>query len=429
VYAEYDNHRNLAHIADGLKPSQRKVIYTAIQTLKKGVETKVANLGARSSDYTHYQHGEDSIVDTTIKLAQDFPGSNNMPLLEKSGQFGTMMDNEPSEARYIKVLLHSNIDKLFNRNDYEVLNGQTHDGEPIEPEFFLPVLPLILINGYRGVGNGYGGRILPRNPKKVAEAIKLLLTDKPIDPELLHPSFNGFAGTVSKVGDQYKIKGVVAKSGKTKLNISSLPPDSSFQYENYKNRVLLKLLDAKTIRSFDDDSTENAWNITIEAPMEFVNQTADKLDAKLGLTWNVTENMNCWGWDGKLHMFKNPEDLLKYWVEGRLEFIEKRRLSMIALTEKEIDWLSVKLKFIKVVNANKGWTDLNKADLKAFVENNVTKDEAHYSRLMSLRVSSLTLEEVAQLEQELATNQSTLDKLKASKADTILLEDVKALKF
>lgn len=426
-FAAYDNHRNIAHIADGLKPSQRKVIHTVIETLKGNSEIKVANIGSRASDFCHYQHGEDSIIDTVIGLAQDFPGSNNLPMLQREGQFGNMMDNEASEPRYIYIKPHKNLDRILDPHDRPILPEQFYDGERIEPKFFLPKLPMLLVNGSRGVGNGYSSRILPRSVGNVKKAIKLCLDGKPIPDELLMPSYNGFTGSVVRVGKQYQVKGVYEKAGRTKLRIKDLPPDSTFQYENYKNRVLLKLLDTKQIRNFEDSSTESQWNIEIDAPMDFVNLEAAKLDVKLGITLNVTETLNCWGWDGKLMMFDTPQEMLEYWVAGRLEWLEKRRLSMIKVNTDESDWLKTKLAFIEWWNVwSPSLIKMKKPELVEAIKKagNITQLDDHISRLLSLRVTSLTVDEIDDLKAEIEAKETEIKKLNSTTPRDMLKEDI-----
>lgn len=432
-YASYDNKRNIAHISDGLKPSQRKVIYTAIKTLSRGSITKVANLGSRASDFTHYQHGENSIVDTTIGLAQSFPGANNLPLLEGHGQFGTMIDYEASEPRYIYVSLSKNLDSLLKPEDEDILIKQENDGDPIEPKFFLTTLPLLLINGSSGVGNGYSSTILPRDPKCVAKAIKLYVEAKDKEDAallakldvLLLPSFKGFKGLVKKVDRQYQIHGNVSKVGKTRLLIDSLPPDSKYQYESYKKKSLLPLLDKKVIRGFSDNSDEKAWNIEIEAPMEFVNKPVDELKKELKLIWNITETLNCWDWSGsKLLMFNNPVELLIEWINGRLGFIEARRLDLIKKGEEEVSWMKIKSKFIEVVKTNPDWTKLDKDSLAKFIDEKVTDDREYHKRLLALRISSLTMDEHKALLEDIEKRELLLTELRSKTKEKMLLEDV-----
>ena len=83
-YADYDNRRSLPHIIDGLKITQRKALYTALGLPKSGKPIRVSQFAAEAANKTAYHHADASMVTTAVGLAQDFPGTNNYPLLEKA---------------------------------------------------------------------------------------------------------------------------------------------------------------------------------------------------------------------------------------------------------------------------------------------------------------------------------------------------------
>ncbi len=423
-YAGYDCLRNLPHISDGLKPVQRKIIYTAIKTLK-GDKIKVSNLGSRASDLTDYQHSETSIIDAVIVLARDYCGTNHVPLLDKEGQFGTMADNEAASPRYIYVRSSKNLSKCFTDDDEPILNMQVSDGQEVEPEFYLSTMPLLLINGSRGIGNGYSSRILPRKKENVIQAALSLLEGNPVPDGLLNPSFDGFQGTVSKLDNRYSIRGVIKKTGRASLRITCLPPDSGYEWESYK-QVLLKLLEKKIIKGFSDESSEFQWAIDIDATQELANADQEKLCKVFELTWTITEIMNYWGWDGKLKMCTTPEEVLQDWITGRLPWLEKRRLSMIAIHEKDYRWLQTKWDFTQWVNCNPTYiAGLKRPDLIVMIKNslpNVTDDEIN--RLLSLRIASLTVEDSGALASEMADILKLIDFLKATNTVEMMKADL-----
>ena len=165
-----DLRRSVAHMCDGLKPSQRKVMYACF---KKNLreEMKVAQLAAYVSEKTSYHHGEVSLADTIVKLAHDYVGSNNMNYLEPCGQFGTrlMGGKDASQTRYIFTRLTPDARKLFDPRDDPVLNYLQDDGKSIEPEYFVPVIPTVLINGTEGIGTGFSTNIPPFNPRDIID--------------------------------------------------------------------------------------------------------------------------------------------------------------------------------------------------------------------------------------------------------------------
>lgn len=171
-YADYDNRRSLPHIMDGLKITQRKAMYTATLLPKGDKPTRVSQFSSEAAKVTAYHHGESSMISTVVGLAQDYPGSNNYPWLEKHGQFGSRLSNDSAAPRYIHTKLHKNWDTFFKKEDQEIVEHLYDDGDKIEPKYFIPVVPTVLLNGADGVGNGYKAKILTYDVASVAKALR-----------------------------------------------------------------------------------------------------------------------------------------------------------------------------------------------------------------------------------------------------------------
>jgi len=171
-----DLKRSIAHMADGLKPSQRKVMFACFKKNLKD-EMKVAQLAAFVAEKSAYHHGEVSLADTIVKLANDYTGSNNINLLEPCGQFGTrlMGGKDASQTRYIFTKLTKDARKIFDPRDDAVLNYLDDDGRSIEPDFYMPTLPMVLVNGTEGIGTGFSCYVPPFNPDDIKENIKRYL--------------------------------------------------------------------------------------------------------------------------------------------------------------------------------------------------------------------------------------------------------------
>src|SRR5210317_338299 len=188
-----DLKRSIAHVADGLKPSQRKVMYSCFT---KGLtsEMKVAQLAAYVSEKTSYHHGEVSLADTIVKLAHTFVGSNNAQLLEPCGQFGTrlMGGKDASQPRYIFTKLAKHTRSLFDPRDDAVLNYLDDDGKSIEPEYYVPIIPTVLVNGTEGIGTGFSCYVPPFNPSDICANIERIIDGKELVP--MKPWFKGFKG-------------------------------------------------------------------------------------------------------------------------------------------------------------------------------------------------------------------------------------------
>ena len=221
-YANYDNERSIVNLIDGLKTTQRKVIYTC---LIKNVteEMKVAQLASMVAHTTHYHHGEQGIAGVICNLAQDFTGSNNLNLLSPIGQFGSRLSPVPAAARYIFTKLSKNFRLYFRKEDDIILEHLFEDDFKIEPNFFVPILPGVLLNNSLGIGTGFASTILSRDPKELTKYIKIKLSGGSKKFQLL-PYFRGFRGSVSRLDDnKYQIKGSISRINATQVKITELP--------------------------------------------------------------------------------------------------------------------------------------------------------------------------------------------------------------
>ncbi len=217
-----DLKRSIAHVADGLKPSQRKVMYSCFQRNLQG-EMKVAQLAAYVAEKSSYHHGEVSLADTIVKLANDYTGSNNINLLEPCGQFGTrlMGGKDASQTRYIFTRLTKEARCVFDAKDDAILNYLDDDGRSIEPDFYMPTIPMVLVNGTEGIGTGFSCYVPPFNPKDIKQNILNVIGGKAI--KRMKPWFRGFKGRIFEQDDVWVTEGVWNIIGKT-IKVSELPP-------------------------------------------------------------------------------------------------------------------------------------------------------------------------------------------------------------
>lgn len=423
-YATYDNERSIPSMVDGLKISQRKIIHTVFKTLKDGQEIKVTNLGSSSSNETHYKHGEDSIVDAVIGLAQDFAGSNNYPLLEKDGQFGTAIDNDAASPRYIYVKRSKQLTQMFDPNDLNILNYLKFDGNDIEPSYFLPKMPIILLNGGFGIGTGYSSNILPRDPKKVKLYMEQYAKGLLPPEDLLIPHFNGFKGTVKQLAPKkFIIEGKLERLTQTTTVIQDLPPFSYYQFENYKNKVLLPLLEDKIINEFINESTEGNWNITIVHSRDFGKQSVDKILDVLKMKHRFTETINVWGFDERLKSYDTVVDLMNDWMDNRIANLEERKAYILSELSEKINWLNV------LINLINHWLDnpdiLKKKRPEIESELSYYTDNPEYiKKFLSSDILSLTEERILKIKQNLKEIQLEYQELENKNGNDIMLDDL-----
>ena len=427
-YAVYDNIRSIPSVVDGLKITQRKVIYAVFEDLKPMAEIKTSQLALSASKLTHYRHNEKSITDTVVLLAKDYAGSNNYPLLLKEGQFGTVIDNENSSPRYISVRRYDKTDAMFDKSDRDIVKYLTYDGDKIEPEFYLPKLPLVVINGSSGIGNGYASKIALRDTKKVAQYVYDKINTGVADKSLLIPSYNGFNGVVEEVGDKkYLFKGTIERVNTTTTIITDLPPTSSYQYEKYKEDVLLKLLiDNKSgLSDIMNESSEGEWKIILKHTREFASCTDDELLEKLKMTESFTENLTVWGFDNRLKVFESVSELVDYWIEHRMEWIKTRKKYNISVMDSKSAWQRSLLALIEYWLVN---DDLPKLKKPVLIERlkTVIENEEHINKFLDQNIMSLTSERVEKLRKEIKEINATRKKYLAKSEKEIFSEDISA---
>lgn len=335
-----DLKRSIAHVADGLKPSQRKVMYSCFQKNLKD-EMKVAQLAAYVAEKSAYHHGEVSLAETIVKLANDYTGSNNINLLEPCGQFGTrlMGGKDASQTRYIFTKLTKEARKLFDPKDDAILNYLDDDGRSIEPDFYMPTLPMVLVNGTEGIGTGFSCYVPPFNPDDIKENIKRSLEGDSLT--VMKPWFRGFKGKVFKDDAGLWITEGVWRDTGSRLKVTELPPGRWTQdYKEY----LDTLVDKKMITSFTNNST------TEDVDFEIFGYSGKDLikDLKLRKTFHMT-NMHLFHPTKGIYKYTSPEEILKDFVELRLEHYKKRKAHLIDVLEKRAEMCGHKSKFVSMV--------------------------------------------------------------------------------
>jgi DNA gyrase/topoisomerase IV subunit B len=200
--------RAIPSMVDGLKPSQRKIIFSCLKR-KQTREIKVVSLAGYVIENAAYHHGDASLIGTIVGLAQNYTGSgNNINLLTPSGQFGSRGGGgkDAASARYIHTRLEPVAAKIFREEDRCILEFLQEDGISIEPRYYLPVVPMVLVNGANGIGSGWSTFIPCYNPVDIVENLKLLLDadekknqQKTTNLKPMLPWYRGWRGHVEAV--------------------------------------------------------------------------------------------------------------------------------------------------------------------------------------------------------------------------------------
>ena len=389
-FSAEDIKRSIPHVADGLKPSQRKVIYAC---LKKNLtqDMKVAQLSGYVAEQTAYHHGEASLQGTIINLAQNFVGANNLNLLEPSGQFGTRLagGKDAASPRYIFTRLSPLTKTIFDPTDNSVLKYVLDDGQRVEPEHYAPVVPMILVNGAEGIGTGFSCFVPPYDLEVIKHNIMCALDQVAMAPMV--PHFKGFKGTITKTKEHtWVMEGLAAKEG-SQIHVTELPPGKWIQ--DFKEH-LDALLDKGAIQKYENHSTETApdfriWGGSVE---------------DLGLTKTIhTSNMYLIGPNGAVKKYASPEEILVDYIEIRLGLYKKRKAWLLKELAAEIHWLDEKARFIRgVISGELRVMNVPLADIEKQLANHKFADEIH-SKLLDIKTYQYTREEVQKLEALCAT--------------------------
>jgi DNA topoisomerase-2 len=395
--ALYQSFRSIGSVIDGLKPSSRKILYTVIK-LNVNEPTKVSRLAPRASDVTEYLHGESSLEEVIVNMARDFPGSNNINLLKPEGSFGSRFVKEASASRYIFTSASPMLRKLFSKQDDPILIQQEFEGTVVEPKFFVPVLPVILINGSEGIGNGFAQKILSRNPEDLKKAINEIITAGNCTTPLT-PWYKGFKGTVSGSGSSWIIRGVFERKNTNTIIVKEIP--LSYNLASYR-KVLEDLSEAKVIKDYEDKSENDEFLFEIDVTREFSSHTDEWIYKTLKLESSQNENYTCIDKDNKIIVFPSVEELLTYYVTVRLEYYVRRKSAQLTAFQREINIASAKLLFIKsVIEGTVVVNNKKKAEIEEQLSSKLFfKLDDSYDYLLNMPIYSLTEERYKELQKK-----------------------------
>ena len=407
-FSIYDNERSIPNLMDGLKISLRKILYAAFKKGGLKTEIKVAQFSGYVSEHSAYHHGEASLNAAIVGMAQNFVGSNNINLLEPNGQFGTRSaggDDSASE-RYIFTQLNRLTRLIYRQEDDAVLSYIDDDGQMVEPVYYAPAIPMILVNGSKGIGTGFSTDVMPHNPLQIIAYIRAMLRDVAkgsADRPVIEPYFKGFKGTVKNIAAtsgapaanaasatsgapatnvasaKYLIKGTYEIIADRKVRITELPIGT--WTDDYKE-FLEKLMDAPAasdkskgdkdkdksagvpvLKEYSDMSTDSVVDITVtfhpsyphtpkdlQAAIIDADAGTNKLEKLLGLfTTQSTSNMNLFDAREKLRKYTTIYDIIEDYYTERLALYAKRKAAMLAQLANELRVLSNRARYIQEV--------------------------------------------------------------------------------
>ncbi|CAF3975644.1 unnamed protein product, partial [Rotaria sp. Silwood2] len=376
LFSKSSTERAIPNIMDGLKPGQRKIMFVCF-TKNLIREIKVAQLGGKVAENSAYHHGEQSLTNTIVGLAQNFVGSNNINFLVPAGQFGTRLHggNDAASARYIFTRLSPLALSLFNKNDEPLLTYLNEDGMSIEPEWYCPIIPTVLVNGGHGVGTGYSTDIPSYNPLTLSNNMKYYIrqererqhqlnnpTSEPkkysdvITLVELIPWFKNFTGEIKLLDNDRTrgvINGVCAKLDESTIEITDLPVGTWTQ--QYKENVLETMLHPKkndiapSILDYKEYHTDTTVRFVVKLSHEQFakfNEAGLHKSFRLQDTFKLT-NMVLFDHNGILRRYKTAEEISEEFFMVRLQMYVKRKEYMVGTLKSQCEKLDNIARFIK----------------------------------------------------------------------------------
>lgn len=448
-FSKYDCDRSIPNLMDGLKISLRKILYSAF---KKNLtnEIKVAQFSGYVSEHSGYHHGEASLNAAIVGMAQNFVGSNNINLFMPNGQFGTRLQGGKDSAseRYIFTQLNKITRCIFPSSDDDVLTYLNDDGLLVEPVYYAPIIPMVLVNGSKGIGTGFSTDIMCYNPLEIIDYLKnkLIHIEENID---FIPYYEGFKGEITKISDgKFLIKGLYEKIADDKIRVSELPV--GYWTEDFKELVENLIepgqdKDGKKIVSFVKDYDDMSKDTNVDFTITFAKGKLTELEQSKGeygcnglekilklYTTNTTTNMHLFDSNDTLQKYENVTDIIDSYYDVRLKLYQDRKDYMTAAIEKELVLLSNKAKYIKE-NLD-GTIDLRKKKKEQVIEmlqakgyNKIDNDE-EYKYLVKMPMDSVTEENVDKLLNDKGNKEAELVLIKNTSINKMWVDELNKLR-
>ena len=446
-FSKYDCDRSIPNLMDGLKISLRKILFASF---KKNLTTeiKVAQFSGYVSEHSGYHHGEASLNAAIVGMGQNFVGSNNINLLVPSGQFGTRLQGGKDSAseRYIFTYLNTITRKLFPVLDDPILEYLNDDGLSVEPVYYAPIIPMILVNGAKGIGTGFSTDITPHDPVTIINYIRAKLNGNSFNEEFV-PYYEGFEGTVTKIGtSKYLLKGKYEPLGGDKIRVTELPV--GYWTDDFKSHLesLLDTTDSNgkkivpKIKDYDDMSKDTNVDFTIQFPKGKLSELeastseyeCNGVHKLLKLTSTVsTNNMHLFDYDDKLKKYNKIEDIIEDYFHKRIELYDERKKHMILEIEKELIIMSNKAKYIQEVL--KGSIDLRRKSKEVIDEMLEAKGydklgtDMDYKYLVRMPMDSVSQENVEKIMNELNKKEQELEIVRSTTIQQMWLNELNDL--
>lgn len=425
-------HRAIPLFIDGLKPVQRKTLFTAMKECRNN-EVKVSSLGGMLPKIGAYHHGSAAAEDAITKMAQEF--KNNVCLMEGIGSFGSRPVPVAAAARYIHTKLSENYKIYFSDDDILPMSLDKEDHP--EPICYLPLIPFSLVNGSDGIAVGAASKILPRNPRDVATACKEYIENGKVSSQL-RPYVRGFKGKFKKDNDngKYTISGTFSRiNNGNKIKITEIP--LGVTHEQYVEHLdKLKMQPNSIFTSYIDD-TDSAFEFTLKLSKVGKQLSDEELFKKLKLQSSFTENLTLIVFDDMtkipddktqyaLRAYDNPKQIISDFVDFRMQFFIERIRYNIERIDNEIDDLNNRIDFVESV-VDGTFTIKNKTRKQMVTELTKKYGKEYAEKFVAISIYALSKDNIQKMKQRLKELHKELKYWKSCNAKDLFIEDLDAL--
>lgn len=408
--------RGIPQFADGLKPVQRFLVYSAYKMAKTHFD-KVNAIGSSVSIYG-YEHGEASATAALSAMGAYF--CNNLPLFEGDGSFGNVLDPTPAAPRYIYAKLASYIDLLYKDTD---LAPQNPDPEIKTPLYYLPIIPMVLVNWIKGIATGYAVDIPPHSVQSIIDALISLCEGKNF--RRIAPKYYSFSGSVERTEDSYILTGTFERPSATKIIVTDLPPE--FNTSSSYEKTLRKLQERGVIVSYDNLSCDDKfrYEVTIKRGSRWTdNEVVDKLKLRNKHPWNLTTVMP----DGSLHVWEKTggiEAIVREFYKFRLPFVAERIERMRVSLSEKIAYLSGMIRFLSEASIK---NIKDEDEFKEILRGKYKIPEKFIDKVVNAPVRSFAKSNIVTMEKELEKNREEAEYYANTTAEKEYKKDLMELK-
>ena len=417
-FSRYNLEISIPSIMDGFKPSQRKILFTAFKknvTNPEGI--KVAQLGPMVAQLTAYKHGENNLMDTIINLAQDFTGSNNINFLKPIGQFGSRYNNAAASPRYIYTALNEVTRKIFRPEDDAILKYIEDEGMSIEPEYYIPVIPTILVNGALGLGTGWSTKIPMWNVHDIIQYMKNVILHKPLNK--INYYYRDFKGEIIPMKNGFISQGVYSVSG-NKIEITEIPLETSG--ESYKE-FLHSLVLSGRLQDVVEKNTEVISFVVTVLDNKILEDPVKELKLQKTI---LTSNMHLFDKNGLIKKYNNVYEIINEWMTSRFPWYAIRKRHLISELSGQLDVVSSKYRFLQMIMKDELVVYRRKRDdvIADLQKNGFKMVSDSYDYLLKMPVTSFTEEMLEKLQKEIDDVSGRLEDVKKTSVEQMWLNDL-----